>query len=97
MIVSIEQHVDWVCNCISWMQNTKLSTIEATHEAELEWAQHTQQLAGMTVLPGVDSWYTGANVPGKPRIFMVYLGGLKTYRDICDAIANSGYSGFIKQ
>lgn len=94
MMVSIEQHVDWVSDCIGWMQAQGLQTIEATAEAEDEWAAHNEAMANMTLFPQADSWYIGANVPGKPRTFMAYIGGVDVYRVICDQIAASGYDGF---
>ena len=94
MLVSIEQHVDWVSDCIQWMRSEGKATIEPTDEAEQEWAEHTEQLANMTLYPKANSWYMGANVPGKPRMFLAYVGGVGTYRMICDQIASSDYRGF---
>ena len=94
MLVSIEQHVDWVTDCIGWMRAHDYASIEATQEAENEWADHTAHLAGLTLLPKADSWYMGANVPGKPRMFLAYVGGVGVYRKICDAIAADDYHGF---
>ena len=94
MLVSIEQHVDWVADCIGWMNENGKTTIEPSDEAEKEWAEHTAQLAGMTLFPKADSWYMGANVPGKPRMFLAYVGGVGAYRLICDQIAATGYHGF---
>ena len=94
MLVSIEQHVDWVADCIAWMNENGKTAIEPSDEAEKEWAEHTAQLAGMTLFPKADSWYMGANVPGKPRMFLAYVGGVGAYRLICDQIAATGYHGF---
>ena len=94
MLVSIEQHVDWVSDCIQWLREGDKKTIEPAESAEQEWAAHTEQLANMTLYPKANSWYMGANVPGKPRMFLAYVGGVGTYRLICDQIAASGYSGF---
>jgi hypothetical protein len=94
MLVSIEQHVDWVSDCIQWLRESNKKTIEPAESAEQEWAAHTEQLANMTLYPKANSWYMGANVPGKPRMFLAYVGGVGTYRLICDQIAASGYSGF---
>ncbi|MDB2487472.1 NAD(P)/FAD-dependent oxidoreductase [Alphaproteobacteria bacterium] len=94
MLVSIEQHVDWVADCIAWMNENGKSAIEPSDEAERDWAEHTAQLAGMTLFPKADSWYMGANVPGKPRMFLAYVGGVGAYRLICDQIAATGYHGF---
>jgi cation diffusion facilitator CzcD-associated flavoprotein CzcO len=94
MIVSIEQHVDWVADCIAAMDRRGATTIEATTEAEDEWVGHVAEIADLTLYPRTDSWYTGANVPGKPRVFVAYLGGVGTYRDVCDSVAADGYRGF---
>ena len=94
MIVSIEQHVDWITDCIKWLREQDFLSIEPTIEAENEWAIHTEQITAMTLYPKADSWYIGANVPDKPRVFMAYVGGLGVYRHICDQIAASGYTGF---
>ena len=94
MLVSIEQHVDWVSDCIKWMKAEGKATIEPSDSAEQEWAEHTEQLANMTLYPKANSWYMGSNVPGKPRMFLAYVGGVGTYRLICDQVAAAGYRGF---
>ena len=94
MLVSIEQHVDWVSDCIKWMKTESKAIIEPSDSAEQEWAEHTEQLANMTLYPKANSWYMGANVPGKPRMFLAYVGGVGTYRMICDKVAAAGYRGF---
>ena len=70
MLVSIEQHVDWVSDCIKWMKAEGKATIEPSDSAEQEWAEHTEQLRNMTLYPKANSWYMGSNVPGKPRMFL---------------------------
>lgn len=94
MLVSIEQHVDWISDCIAWMREGDVAAIDATEDAELEWAKHNEAFANMTLFPQANSWYIGANVPGKPRTFMAYVGGVDVYRFICDQVAASGYDGF---
>lgn len=94
MLVSIEQHVDWVSDCIGWMNAHGKTSIEPSDAAERDWAEHTAHLAGMTLFPQADSWYMGANVPGKPRMFLAYVGGVGAYRMICDQIAATDYHGF---
>lgn len=91
MIVSIEQHVDWITDCIMDVGN---GWIEPTREAEKSWVAHTNFIANLTVYPYADSWYMGANIPGKPRIFMAYLGGVPGYRAMCDDSRAKGYAGF---
>ena len=94
MMVSIEQHVDWIGDCISWMRENGHTIIEPTEQAETEWAIHNEQSANLSLFPQANSWYIGANVPGKPRTFMAYVGGVDVYRHLCDAIAADNYQGF---
>ena len=94
MPVSIEQHVEWITDCIAHLRASGNSTIEATHEAEDEWVRHVADIAGLTLFSKADSWYLGANIPGKRRVFMPYVGGVMMYRQRCDEIAAKGYEGF---
>jgi cyclohexanone monooxygenase len=94
VVVAIEQHVNWVMDCIDHLRGNGLDTIEAVSAAEDEWVDHVNQVAHVTLFPQANSWYMGANIPGKPRIFMPYLGGLGVYRKKCDAVADAGYAGF---
>jgi len=94
MIVSIEQHVDWIADCIDRMRAQGQATIEATAAAQEAWVGHVNEVGHATLYPRANSWYMGANIPGKPRIFMPYIGGVWTYRQICDDIAAKGYEGF---
>ena len=95
MIVSIEQHVDWIAQCISDV--TLNGTIEPSEDAEEKWVAHCNEMAEGTMAndPSCSSWYLGANVAGKPRIFMPYIGGVGPYREICDKVMQEGYSGFL--
>ena len=93
MLPSIEQHVDWIADCMAWMRNRGHAAIEATPEAENEWVAHVGEVAGATLYPTCNSWYLGANVPGKPRVFMPYL-GFPPYVEKCDAVAANDYEGF---
>ena len=94
MIVSIEQHVEWIADCLVHLRERGLAAIEATVEAEDAWVAHVNEVGHMTLYPQANSWYMGANVPGKPRIFMPYVGGVFTYRQKCDDVAARGYEGF---
>jgi cyclohexanone monooxygenase len=94
MIVSIEQHVDWITDCVSYMRDRGLEAMEAKKDAEDNWVAHVNEVAYTTLYPQANSWYMGANVPGKPRIFMPYIGGVGPYRQICDDVAAKGYEGF---
>jgi cyclohexanone monooxygenase len=94
MIVSIEQHVDWIADCLAHLRARGRDAIEATVEAEDRWVAHVNELGAATLYPAARSWYMGANIPGKPRVFMPYVGGVGAYRQICDEIAARGYEGF---
>ena len=94
MMVSIEQHVDWVTESLIHMRAKNLATIEPTLEAEDDWVEHVNVAAHKTLFPRAASWYMGANIPGKPRIFMPYIGGVGAYRRICQDVAADGYRGF---
>lgn len=94
MVVSIEQHVDWITDCIVHLRDVGGEEIEAEPQAELDWMAHVEEVGNMTLYPQADSWYMGANVPGKPRVFMAYIGGVGVYRQKCDAVAAGGYEGF---
>ena len=94
MIVSIEQHVDWVCDALAHLRARGLSTMETTLKAQEDWVAHVNEVAHRTLYPQANSWYMGANIPGKPQLFMPYVGGVGTYRQICVEIAAKGYPGF---
>jgi cyclohexanone monooxygenase len=94
MIVSIEQHVDWIADCIDRMRARDHETIEATAAAQEAWVAHVNEIGHTTLYPRANSWYMGANIPGKPRVFMPYIGGVGAYRQICDGVAAKGYEGF---
>jgi cyclohexanone monooxygenase len=94
MIVSIEQHVDWIADCLKHLTDRQMDCIEASRPAENDWVQHVNDVADTTLYPSAASWYMGANIPGKPRVFMPYIGGVGAYRQKCDEIAANGYEGF---
>ncbi|HVZ09947.1 flavin-containing monooxygenase [Rhodopila sp.] len=95
MPVAIEQHADWISDCITYMRAKGLDRIEATPEAMTRWVAQVNEAGNATLLPmAKHSWYLGANIPGKPRVFMPYAGGMTRYRQICEAIAANGYEGF---
>jgi cyclohexanone monooxygenase len=94
MIVSIEQHVDWIADTLAHMTRRGSTMIEATAEAEARWVDHVNEVAQRTLYPRANSWYMGVNIPGKPQVFMPYIGGVGAYREICDAVAAQGYEGF---
>lgn len=94
MIVSIEQHVDWIMDCLQYLQDHHATTIEVDVEAEQMWSQQCKAFADMTLLSKTDSWYMGANIEGKRREFLAFAGGVGPYRQICDQVAAKGYEGF---
>src|SRR5436309_7126534 len=95
MMVSIEQHVDWITDCLAYMRDRSLDTMEAEKQAEDSWVAHVNEVAYTTLYPPANSWYMGANIPGKPQIFMPYIGGVGVYRQICNNVAAKGYKGFV--
>ncbi|MFE5771928.1 flavin-containing monooxygenase [Streptomyces sp. NPDC056485] len=93
--VSLEQQVEWIADCIAHLIGRGLTEIDATPEAEEAWGAHVSELADRTLYPATESWYMGSNVPGKPKVFLAYTGGLDRYRAVCDAAARNGYGGFV--
>ena len=95
MPVAIEQHVEWITDCIAYLRAHDIERIEALPESTDRWVEQVNEAARATLLPEAHhSWYLGANVPGKPRVFMPYAGGMARYRAICDEVAANGYEGF---
>ena len=94
MPTSIEQHVDWITDFIKHARDKGATTIEPQPEAETTWGAHVKELADDTLFPQTDSWYLGANIPGKPRVFLPYVGGFGTYRKLCNEVAEKNYEGF---
>ena len=94
MMTSIEQHIEWIADCMGYMEAHDLATIEADPEAEDKWMDHVTELADGTLFFESNTWYVGANIPGKPRVIYPYVGGVGAYREICDDIAAEGYAGF---
>jgi cyclohexanone monooxygenase len=95
VIVAIEHHVNWIADCIAHLDANQLATVEATAEAEAAWAQHVNTAAQKTLFLTCNSWYLGANVPGKPRMFMPLAGGFPAYAERCERVAADGYTGFV--
>ncbi len=95
MPMAIEQHVEWIRDCIEYMITKNYSTIEANTNAAEKWGEEVNSVANKTLLPTVKhSWYLGANIPGKPRVFMPYAGGLPRYTEVCNSIKNNNYKEF---
>ncbi|HEX7354491.1 MAG TPA: alpha/beta hydrolase fold domain-containing protein [Mycobacteriales bacterium] len=93
MAVSIEQHTEWVTDCLADLRKDGFETIEPTPTAQAGWEQHAADCAALTLHPLADSWYMGANVPGKPRVLYPYIGGVDTYRRACEDVRAQGYLG----
>src|SRR5690606_25679369 len=94
MLISIEQHVDWITDCLRYMEANRFQRVDVEPEAETGWVAHVNEVANATLFPRAGSWYMGANVPGKPRVFMPYAAGVSPYREICERVAAAGYEGF---
>jgi cyclohexanone monooxygenase len=94
MILACEQHVNWIADCVQHLRNRGFSCIEAEEDAEDAWLRHNNEVADRTLYPLANSWYVGANIPGKPRVFMPYVGGVSAYKKKCDEVAARGYEGF---
>src|SRR5205807_5769162 len=95
MLPSIEQHVDWIAASLVYMRARALDRIEPSAEAEDNWIAHASEVAQRSLRSTCSSWYVGANIPGKPRVFMPYLGGFPAYVEKCREVAANGYEGFM--
>ncbi len=93
-LTAIEQSVEWITDAIQHVVSTNLSTIEAEPSAEKEWVDHVAEVADTSLFTGTDSWYMGANVPGKPRVLLSYLGGFPVYLEKCEEVVANNYAGF---
>ena len=95
MIQSIEQHVDWMADCIAHMRDIGAEAIEPTLEDEDAWVEHVNEVAEISLRSTCSSWYVGANIPGRPRVFMPYIGGFPIYVDRCNQSMDQGFEGFV--
>ena len=94
MILAIEQHTDWIVDCLKHLQARGMNRIEADTTSATAWVEHVNEIANSTLYPLANSWSLGANIPGKPRVFMPYVGGFHNYKKKCDTVAQNGYEGF---
>ena len=94
VVMAIEQHVDWIARCLQHMQANGIVVAQANPADEEKWVAHVNEVASKTLFPTTRSWYMGANIPGKPSVFLPYVGGLGAYTAICDEVAADGYRGF---
>jgi cyclohexanone monooxygenase len=95
MIQAIEQHVDWLVDCLGHMRDVGASTIEARLEDEDAWVEHVNEVSKVSLRSTCSSWYVGANIPGRPRVFMPYIGGFPIYVQKCNEVMNNGFDGFV--
>lgn len=94
MVIGIEQHVDWIADCLRSLEEQRANIIEPQLPDEDKWVQYVNDEADLTLFSKTESWYNGANIPGKPRVFLPFVGGIARYRNICDDVAANGYRGF---
>jgi cation diffusion facilitator CzcD-associated flavoprotein CzcO len=94
MTTCLQQQTEWIADCIRHVRSREKTVIEPTAEGEEAWVAHHDEVAGATLIAKTNSWYTGANVPGKPRRVLAYCGGVGTYRQKCADVAAAGYEGF---
>jgi cyclohexanone monooxygenase len=94
MLPSIEQHVNFIAGCISHVVDNGLSAIEPDRKAEEDWGLHVNEVADLSLRSTCASWYVGANVPGKPRVFSPYIGGFPKYVERCEQVVGNNYEGF---
>ncbi|MFE9327534.1 hypothetical protein ACIHDR_38785 [Nocardia sp. NPDC052278] len=95
VVVSIEQHVDWIDGHLNYLPDQGFRRTEAAPDAQDGWVDHVNEVAAATLYPATASWYMGANIPGKPRVLMPYTGGVGAYRTICDDVAANDYHAFL--
>ena len=95
MLPTIEQHVEWIVDCIKYVRDNEYTVVEASADAEADWWNHVQEVGAEGLKQSTDSWYTGANIEGKARVFMPYLGGFPAYCERCEAVVENGYDGFV--
>ena len=95
MSISIDQHIEWIGDFVDYMRERGIQVAEAEEAAETAWDSHVKEVAESTMYMLANNWYLGANIPGKPRVFSPYAGGVGVYREKCSEVADSGYEGFI--
>ena len=95
MIQSIEQHIDWMTDCIAYVRDIGARTIEPQVEFEDQWVEHVNEVAAISLRSTCSSWYVGANIPGRPRVFMPYIGGFPIYVNRCNDVMTNGFEGFV--
>jgi cyclohexanone monooxygenase len=96
VVMAIEQHVEWIAGCITEMRSNDQTRIDADPDAQEQWVAHVREIAEATLFTRTASWYMGANIPGKPRVFLPYVGGFQNYSRICDEVVKDNYRGFLR-
>ena len=94
MVVGIEHHVEWIIGCIQHVEERGFNRVQVMRAAEEEWVRHVNDMAERTLYTTCNNWYLGANIPGKPRVFMPYIGGFPRYERKCEHVVKEGYTGF---
>lgn len=94
MVLHAEAHVNWIADAIGYLDEHGYAGVEAEPDSVDDWIVECNRRADATLFPQANSWYMGANVPGKPRVFMLFIGGFAAYLDICHEVAGAGYKGF---
>ena len=97
LIQAIEQHVDWVADLMAHVRDIGAATVEPTRTYEDDWAEHVNDVSKVSLRSTCSSWYNAANIPGRPRVFMPYIGGFPVYVQRCNEVMNAGYDGFVLQ
>jgi len=95
MVTQCEYQIDWIADLIDHMESSGVATVDTTHEAETTWCREVTEVANETLFPQADSWYSGTNIEGKSRSFMIWVGGFDAFADRCDTVATHGYDGFV--
>jgi cyclohexanone monooxygenase len=95
MIQAIEQHVDWLADCLGHMRDVGATSIEPALEDEDAWVEHVNEVSTVSLRSTCSSWYVGANIPGRPRVFMPYIGGFPVYVQKCNEVMSGGFDGFV--
>jgi cyclohexanone monooxygenase len=95
MIQAIEQHVDWLADCLGHMRDIGAASIEPTREEEDAWVEHVNDVSTVSLRSTCSSWYVGTNIPGRPRVFMPYIGGFPVYVQKCNEVMSDGFAGFV--
>jgi cyclohexanone monooxygenase len=95
MVQAIEQHVDWLADCLGYMRDVGATSIEPILEDEDAWVEHVNEVSTVSLRSTCSSWYVGANIAGRPRVFMPYIGGFPVYVQKCNEVMSSGFDGFV--